>query len=159
MGLYVKFDGIDGESEDKDHKNWSDAISFSQSSGTAGGGQVGVSRNVGDAQLSDITITKVLDKAGPKLFEALANGKIIPKIQIHVTSNFVDSGRTTYLAYELTNVRLTGYTISGGDNDRPHETLALRPATEKMTYTEADSAGKKKGNVEFGWDLNKGQKA
>lgn len=27
---YIKFDGVDGESADKDHKRWSDLLSFGQ---------------------------------------------------------------------------------------------------------------------------------
>ncbi|MBW2092594.1 MAG: type VI secretion system tube protein Hcp [Deltaproteobacteria bacterium] len=27
---YIKFDGVDGESQDKDHKDWIDVLSFSQ---------------------------------------------------------------------------------------------------------------------------------
>jgi hypothetical protein len=34
----------------------------------------------------------------------------------------------------------------------------LQPEEIKMTYTEADSAGKKKGTVEFGWSISQGTK-
>ncbi len=27
---YIKFDGVDGETKDRDHKRWSDLASFSQ---------------------------------------------------------------------------------------------------------------------------------
>jgi len=37
---YIKFDGIDGESQDKDHKEWIDILSFSQGMHQPGGGAV-----------------------------------------------------------------------------------------------------------------------
>jgi len=30
FAAYIKFDGVDGESKDKDHKGWSDLMSFGQ---------------------------------------------------------------------------------------------------------------------------------
>ena len=34
---FIKFDGVDGESVDKDHKGWSDLLSISETSATTSG--------------------------------------------------------------------------------------------------------------------------
>jgi type VI secretion system secreted protein Hcp len=41
MALFIKFDGIDGECNDKDHKNWSDLLSLSWGLHNAGAGATG----------------------------------------------------------------------------------------------------------------------
>jgi type VI secretion system secreted protein Hcp len=38
MALFIKFDGVDGECADKDHKAWSDVLSFSWGLSKAGAG-------------------------------------------------------------------------------------------------------------------------
>ncbi|MDI9446743.1 MAG: type VI secretion system tube protein Hcp, partial [Planctomycetota bacterium] len=44
MAAYIKFDGVDGEAQDAQHKNWSDILSFSQGIRVPGGGQTGPTR-------------------------------------------------------------------------------------------------------------------
>lgn len=105
--------------------------------------------------LHDINISKNLDKSSPKLQEAVAKGKVFPKVEIHVTASYTDAGRVTYLAYELKNVQVTSYSIGGsGQSEQvPSEQMSLNFEEIKQTYTENDSAGKKKGNVEFTWKV------
>ena len=150
---YIKFDGIDGESKDKDHKNWSDLLSFSQAISNK---SVEATKRRGGAVFEPILLVKELDKSSPKLAEAVAKGKVFPKVEIHVTNTYTDSGRTTYYAYELTNVRLPSYSISGtaSVDEVPEEQVTLGFEEIKVTYTETDDKGKSKGNEEFTWILD-----
>jgi type VI secretion system secreted protein Hcp len=158
MAGYIKFDGIDGEFQDKDHKNWSVIESFSQGLQKTGGGKTGSSRRGGDVQFDDMQVAKEVDKSSPKLAEAVAKGKVFSKVEIHITASYTDAGRVTYYAYELKNVQVSSYQVSGDAEGRPHETLALNFEEIKVTYTENDNAGKKKGNVEYEWKVEAGQK-
>ena len=113
---YVKFEGIDGESKSKDHDRWSEIVSFSQPISKPGGGATGSTRRRGDVVLEDIVIVKQLDKASPKLAEAICMGKVFPKVEIHLTGP--SEGSTclgTFYAYELTNVMITSYKVSGSN--------------------------------------------
>ena len=70
---YIKFDGIDGEARDKDHLGWSDLLCFDQAMRTPiGGTSSDGTRRRGDVVLEDIVLVKELDKASPKLAEAVA---------------------------------------------------------------------------------------
>jgi type VI secretion system secreted protein Hcp len=160
MAGYIKFDGIDGEAADKDHKGWSDLESFSQALSRPGGSGTGVARRSGDVILEDILCTKALDKSSPKIAEAVCNGKVFPKVELHLTASYTGAGRVTYYAYELKNVLVTNYGISGsGQSDsRAQENISLNFEEIKVTYTETDEAGKKKGNVEYTWKVIEGQK-
>ena len=146
---FIRFDGIVGESKDPSHKGWSDLGSFSQAISR---GQSGETRRGGSVDFEDILLVKELDKASPKLAEACATGKVFPTIEIHVAR----PGTPTYYAYELKNVMVTSYSISGTSSvdDVPEEQVTLSYEEIKVTYTETDEKGGEKGNVEYSWKGN-----
>lgn len=159
MAAYIKFDGVDGEAQDKDHKNWSDLASFGQALHQPGGSSTGATRRRGDVIVDDLTASKELDKASPKIAEAVCKGKVFPKVEIDVTASTTDAGRQTYYRYELKNVLVTSYDISGSGQaeEVPMESFSLNFEEIKVTYTETDSKGKKKGNVEYSWKVEEGE--
>ena len=159
MAGYIKFDGVDGEAKDKDNDKWSDIISFSQGVSQPGGGATGPTRRRGDAILDDVVCVKELDKASPKLAESVCKGKIYPKVEIHLTASTTAAGRVTYYAYELKNVMVTSYNISGSgqSEDVPTEEFSLNFEEIKVAYTETDSKGKSVGNIEYTWKVEEGE--
>jgi type VI secretion system secreted protein Hcp len=159
MALFIKFDGIEGECKDKDHQKWSDLLSFSWGIHKAGGGATGQTRRRGVATVEDVTCTKEMEKSSPKIAEAVASGKVFPKVEIHSTATYGE-GRATYLKYELKNVAVTSYMTggAGGGDAVPTESLSLNFEEVKQTYVEYDAKGSKKGNVEFTWKVEEAQK-
>ena len=160
MAAYIKFDGIDGESTDDKHKKWTDLESASLVMHRPTAGATGAARARGDVVLEDIACSKLLDKSSPKLAEAICKGKVFPKVEIHFTTGMADEGRTTYLAYELKNVLVSSYNLSGsGQSDmKPMESFSLNFEEIKKTYTEIGPDGKKVGNVDFAWKVQEGAK-
>lgn len=180
---YVKFEGIDGESEEAGHEDWSEIVSFNQGIHQPSGGATGTTRRTGDVTLDDIVIIKQVDKASPKLAEAICKGKVFPKVEIHLTGP--SDGSTchgTFYAYELKSVIITSYTVSGSNPlayalvalapditmpstgpfivqavDAPLEEVSLSFEEIKVTYTECDSSGNSKGNVEYSWKVEEGE--
>lgn len=159
MAAFIKFDGVDGESQHKDHKAWSDLMSFSQMVHKPGAGGTGAARRRGSVMLEDIQCAKLLDKSSPKLAESVCKGKVYPKVEIEVTVSTTDAGQETYYKYELKNVLVSSYSVSGGSQDKPAENFSLNFEEIKVTYTEMDSKGKKKGNVEYGWKVEEAESA
>jgi len=159
MALFIKFDGVDGEAQDKDHKGWSDILSFSWGLHKAGGGATGQTRRRGVATVEDVVCTKEYDKSSPKLAEAICLGKIFPKVEIHDTATYGEN-RATFLKYELKNVMVSSHNVSaaGGGDAVPTETMSLNFEEVKQTYVEYSADGKKKGNVEMTWKVEEGQK-
>ena len=68
MAAYIKFDGVDGEAQDKDHKGWSDIMSFSQGLHQPGGGSTGATRRRGDV---------ILDPDG--VLASPGRGRLVPR--------------------------------------------------------------------------------
>ncbi len=153
-GMFIRFDGVDGESQNKDHIGWCNALSFSQGqilpAGSAGSPQRG------NVVFEDIVVIKELDKASPKLAEAACKGTVFPRVEIHLTRLY--TGLVTYYAYELKNVQIVGYRIGGSGYSEhvPTEELSLSFEEIKVTYTEFDDGGRAKGNVEYEWRLEGG---
>jgi type VI secretion system secreted protein Hcp len=159
MALFIKFDGVDGEAQDKDHKSWSDILAFSWGIHKAGAGATGQTRRRGVATVEDVVVTKEYDKSSVKLAESVLSGKIFPKVEIHNTATFGDA-RATFLKYELKNVMVSSHNVSaaGGGDAVPTETLSLNFEEVKQTYVEYDNKGGKKGNVEMTWKVEEGSK-
>lgn len=154
---YIRFDGVDGESTDAGHDKWIDLQSISQSiQRSPSGGTGGATRGV--LQFGDIVCTKELDKSSPKLAEAICQGAVFPRVEIELTAAYGPK-RVTYYRYELKNVLVTSYSLSGDARGgvKPAEQLSLNFEEIKVTYTEYDGGGGSKGNVEYEWKVEKGE--
>ncbi len=155
-GMFIKFDGVDGETQNKDHIGWCDALSFSQGQSLPDG-SIGL-RQRGNVVFEDIVVIKELDKASPKLAEAVCNGNVFPRVEIHLTTTYTVAGNVTYYAYELKNVQIVSYRIGGSGYSEhiPTEEISLSFEEIKVTYTEIDEGGRPKGNVEYEWRVEEG---
>jgi type VI secretion system secreted protein Hcp len=156
MAAYIKFDGIDGEVVEKDHKQWVELQSFSNHASKSGGGKTGSQRVAGVTEFSDIHATKNTDKTTPKLLEAMAKGTSFPSVKIHVTTT-TDKGPQTIVEYELKKVYVTSFDISSSGEGRPHESMSLNYEEIKIEYFPVDADGKKGGGIPFGWSVPKGE--
>ena len=180
---YVKFEGVDGESKYQGHEGWSEIVSFRQGIHRPDSGATGSVRQRGNVVFDDIVLVKQVDKASPKLAEAICNGVVFPKVEIHLTGPSEGSALSgTFYAYELKNVMITSYEVSGSNPlayalvapapdvtmpsagpfivqavDAPVEEMSLNFQEIKVTYTESDSSGKAKGNIEYSWKVAEGQ--
>jgi type VI secretion system secreted protein Hcp len=161
MALFIKFDGIDGECNDKDHKAWCDVLSFSWGLQKAGAGATGQARRRGVVTVLDMIISKQMDKSSPKLAESICSGKIFPKVEIHDAATYGEGNRVVFLKYELKNVMVSSHQVSaaGGGDAVPQESLSLNFGEVKQTYVQYDAKGSKLGNVEMGWKVEEGDKA
>jgi len=144
--IYVKFDGVDGETMDPAHQGWSTALSFTQAhtgpvSRTSGAA-------AGRVTFEGLRVTKELDKASPKLADGVCKGKVYSTAVIHVT-RALGTSRPTYYKYELKNALVSSYRVSGTDAAVPVEELTLSFEEIKVTYTEYDGKGVSKGGAEY----------
>lgn len=128
--IFMQFQGITGEVTAKNFTGDIQINSFQWGVRRAIGG-LGTGRVLGMPSLSEIVITKVLDKASPTLVNDLLTGVSTPEVDIF----FVNNGRNaqTYAEYKLQNVLISSYSVSSS-GDRPTESLSLN--FSKITFTE-----------------------
>jgi type VI secretion system secreted protein Hcp len=157
--IFVKIDGIEGESTDSKHKGEIEAISVSygaSQSGTLSGGGGG---GTGKVNIEDVRFVKRVDKASPKLFTATAAGDHFPT----ATFTFARAGgdKQPYLELKLSDV-LVGSIAGGGEASGelavPTEMISLRFSKIEWKYTVIGTDGKASGNVSGGWDLQNNKK-
>ena len=159
---YLKIGDIKGESTDDGHKDWINLLSVSQAISRDSSGHS--SRAAHKASFGDIVVVKEVDASTPKLQESIAVGKHIPVVILDFTKIFADREGTAqqqpYLQYELKNVMITSYSLSGDaqSDSVPTEQISLNFEEIKVTYTQYDEHGKKKGSVEYSWKVEEGTK-
>lgn len=159
MAGYVKLGSIVGESTEPNHKDWINLLSVSQGiSRPVAPGASGSTRQRSSATLEDILLVKELDKSTPKLAEAICTGVNFPKVEIHLCTSSEGGSRIPYFKYELKNVRVTSYNVSGATDggQPPTEQLSLNYEEIKWTYDELDKENKSKGHVETQWKVEEG---
>lgn len=112
---YIKIDGIDGEATDSAHKDWIEiqSVQFSAkreiSQGTGG------MREASRPQLSDIVVTKEIDKSSPKLFTEAVIGVPGKNAVIHLTKEVVPGKEEVYMKYILSDILVSSLSTKGGD--------------------------------------------
>jgi type VI secretion system secreted protein Hcp len=149
--MFLKVEGIEGESTDPDHKAWCELSSFSQGQQDARDDSV---RTVGRVAMEDILVTKALDKASPRLAAAVCKGTRFSEVQIHLITSFA-TGNKTYYAYELKGVLVSSYHVDGsaGGDTAPTEEISLNFEWIRATYTEYDEDGRAQGTAEYTYDV------
>lgn len=160
MAAFMKYEGIDGESKDAEHRNWIDVLSLSWGVHGPEGGSTGPSRRRGAPQIDDMVVTVEYDKAAPKLLEKSLKGSVVPKLEIELTATY-GGARATYLRYELTNVLISSYQTNASGNDEvgpPIVVVGNSFEAIKVTYTEFDAAGSSLGSVETSYKVKETSK-
>jgi type VI secretion system secreted protein Hcp len=158
VDIFIKIDGIEGESQDSKHKNEINVQSFSfgvsqpGSFGSDGGG------GVGKANFQDVHFTKHVDKSSPKLFQASAGGDHIKKAE--VTFRKAGKEQQEYLKLTISDVLVASYQISdsAGGATLPVEAVSLNFAKIEFEYKEQKADGTLGGTVKSGWNIKENKK-
>ncbi len=157
--MYLKIEGIDGESSAEGHDkeieilSWSHGFSQPTSSVRASSGAT-----VEKANHSDISVTKYLDSASDDLIKRLWTGKQIKTATITCfrADGADDNAPVQYLTVELSEVIVSNYSISGGMGDLPVENISFNYGLIKYTYKpqkkDDGTAGEQQA---ISYDLNK----
>jgi type VI secretion system secreted protein Hcp len=150
---FAKYEGVGGESDDVNHINWIDIKTFEWSVMPTDM-SAGSMRDRALVKVEDIVLSFAYEKSAPKLVEASLRGKVFPKLEIEVVGTFGGS-RATYLRYELTNVRIAAYSVSGEADSQGRPVVFAANSFEgiKITYSEYDDFGTHLGNVEMEWKI------
>jgi type VI secretion system secreted protein Hcp len=156
--MFLKIDGIDGESTDDKHANWIEILSFSFGASQPATGSVssGGARSSQRVDIQDFSVVKQLDKASPKLFLHCCNGKHIPKVSLELCRATGD--KQNYMTYDMEDVLVSSVRPGGSSEgaDLPLEEVTFNPAKTTLTYTETDHlTGAPKGKVVAYWDEGK----
>ena len=152
---YIKFDGIDGESVDRNHDKWINLDSWSwgaTQTGTGGGG------GAGKVSVQNFSFDKTVDKASPKLFEALTTGKHIKEATLELCRPSGADQSQCYLVIKLTDVMVSGYQIGGSSENVPTDQISLNFAKIEFSYKPQKADGQLDSPVKATYDVKAAKK-
>jgi type VI secretion system secreted protein Hcp len=155
--IFLKLDGIAGESTDDKHKGEIDveALTFNAKRATAGSGSSG--GGAGKVKFAPFRVIKVYDASSPKLLAAAASGHHIKSGTITFRRSG-DEGDTEFLTYKLTDVVVSSYQQGGANADQRtlgslEDEIGLSPAKVQLTEKTTTATGQAGPVVTASWDL------
>ncbi len=155
--VYLKIDGIDGESTDSEHEKWIEVLSFnhgisqpvSAPSGTGG-------RTVGKVDFQDFSIVKEVDNATPILYLHCCNGKHLKEIIVDCCLATED--KHVFYKYKMEDVIVSSVSCGGGGGGtKPTESVTFNFGKMTWEYTPIDDKGKPGTPLPRIWDLEKNE--
>ncbi len=149
--IFLKLDGITGESKDDKHKGEIDIQSFSWGVANSGSMSFGGGGGAGKASFQDINITKRADKSTPILMGSCAQGKHIAKGLITIRK--AGGKQEEYYKISLEEILISSVTNSSTPDGTPIETVHMNYSKIKFEYKEQNADGTVGGAVQFGYDV------
>jgi type VI secretion system secreted protein Hcp len=142
---FLKIEGIDGESQDKDHKNEIEIDSFSwgvTNPSTGGGGRGGGGR----AMNQDFHFIAPVSKASPSLMLACCTGRHFATATLTCRK-----AGTEFEKIELFDVLVSSYSPSGDTHeDRPEDSFTLNFHKIDFLYAVAKTGEMVEATFDFG---------
>lgn len=157
--MFLKLDGISGESADSKHKGEIDIESFSFGVHQTGTAAAGGGMGAGKASFSDVSIVKKADKSSPNLMLKCAIGEHIASAMLTVRK--AGGQQQEFYKIKLTDILVTSFQNTGseGGDAIPNESLSLNFSRIDFEYNEQDAKGGLKGVVKAGYDVKANKKA
>ena len=155
--VFIKIDGIEGESSDAKHAGWievtSYGVAYSQNISSAPSSAGGKSAERAD--FSDFTFSKFIDKASPLLALACASGTHIDNVIVELCR--AGGEKIKFMKYKLTNCIISSVKAeSKGKRFFPKEHININFGKIEWFYTlQKRHGGWAAGQIAGGWNLEK----
>lgn len=144
--MFLKLDGVVGESADAKHKGEIDVLAWSwgESTGTAR-----TNRGVApSACIQDLSLTKFIDSASPALIMNGMTGQVAPNAILVVRK--AGEQQLEYLRLTMKNVTITAYQTGGsGGEDRLTENVVLHFDSMQGQYVQQRADGSAGSPITF----------
>jgi type VI secretion system secreted protein Hcp len=147
--LFLKLDGIPGDSKNAQYKDAIDVVSYSLGAESPAA-MARAAAASGRATFTPLTFVHKVDKASPLLFQAAAKGNHLKSAELAVVA--AGKGAQVILKITLGDVLVTSVQQSGAA-DELTESVALSYRTITIAYTEVGPDGRAKGAVKMSWDV------
>lgn len=160
VDIFLKLDGIPGESTDFAHKGEIQLESFSWGEtntvsrlGTGGA-------TAGRVSMQDFHFTSRVSKASPKLMLACASGQRIATGQVTLRKGTPQEENVfEFLFYKFTNVIITSVQDAGDTSAIPLESVSFAFQKIQVEFKQQTTTGAAGATVDFAWDLVANRKA
>ena len=152
VDMFIKLDGIKGESRDAKHKGEIDVLAWSWGLSNSGTLHQGGGGGAGKANFQDISFTKYVDAGSADLALSCANGKHLKSAKLIVRK--AGENPLEYIIIELGETLVTSLSTGGsGGEDRLTENVTLNFEEIHFTYWTQDDKGAKGESSEYKYNI------
>ena len=152
VDMFIKIDGIKGESLDKTHKDTIDVLAWSWGASQSGTRHMGAGGGAGKANIQDLSLTKWVDGSSPPLLQSCITGKHIKSANLVVRK--AGEKPHEYLKINLNEILITSVSTGGsGGDDRLTENITINFAEVEFIYVPQAGTGAGAGNNSFKYNI------
>jgi type VI secretion system secreted protein Hcp len=152
VDMFIKIETVDGESRDKVHKKEIDVLAWSWGISNSGSAHTGGGAGAGKCNIQDISFTKWVDSATPKLALACCDGKHFTSATLVVRK--AGEKPVEYLKIKVEEVLITSISTGGsGGEDRLTENITLNFAKVSLDYVPQDEKGAAGTAIPMAWSV------
>ncbi|HET9958655.1 MAG TPA: type VI secretion system tube protein Hcp [Polyangiaceae bacterium] len=153
VNIHLKLAGIDGESATKGYEKQLEVLSWQVGVTQTASAHFAEGSGTGKCDISDLTITKYVDKSSPILFGHSASGKHIASGQLTLKKAGGDES-VIYMTIDMEDVIVSAYNVGGTpSDDRIVETVTLNFGKVHMAYKPQDKKGAGGADIKAGWNI------
>jgi type VI secretion system secreted protein Hcp len=157
VDMFLKLDGVKGESLDKAYAGEIDVLAWSWGVSQSGSSHVGGGSGAGKANVQDLSLTKWVDQSTPDLILACCNGSPFKKATLVVRK--AGEKPLEYLKIHLEDLIISSVSTGGsGGEDRLTENVSLNFAKVKVEYVQQTREGGPGKQFNMGWDIAANEK-
>jgi len=152
VDMFLKLDGVKGESKDKAHGQDIDILSWSWGMSNSGSAHQGGGAGSGKVNVQDLSVTKYIDSSSAPLMLSCCNGAHFDTAVLTVRK--AGEKPVEYVTIQLQEVLITSVETGGsGGQDRLTESVTLNFAKVKMEYLPQEAKGGKGTMIPFSWNI------
>jgi len=156
--IFLKINGIDGESQDSSHKNEIEVLKWDWQILQESNMHAGSGGGAGKATVKDLNFSHYVDRSSPNLMKFCLTGKHIQEAVLVVRK--AGGSPLEYLKITMSDVVITNVQPAGSNTaERITEEVSLSFAKVKQEYTVQNQQGGSGGAVTAGYDIKQNKEA
>jgi type VI secretion system secreted protein Hcp len=152
VDMFLKLDGIPGESRDSKHKGEIEIESFSWGASNSGSAAHGSGGGAGKVAMQDFSFVTRVSKASPELLLACATGTHIRQGLLTVRGS--GERQQEFLKVTMSDILISSWKQEGTAGDEvPMDQVSMNFSKIRVDYTEQSLAGGAGETTSAGWDV------
>lgn len=150
--IFLKVDGITGESTESAHIGWVDVENFSWGASQPHNIDFGGGAGAGKASFTNLSVHAHIDKATPAILRYCSNGKHISSVQLSMVK--AGGSQIEYSRITLEDVLITSV-LYNGSTSRSMVGMSYRFQAAKVTqqYWVQSNSGNQGAESAFSWNI------
>ena len=152
VDMFLKIEGIKGESADDKHKDEIDVLAWSWGASQSGTMHTGGGGGAGKANFQDLSVTKWVDKSSHALIKAVSVGQHVKTVLLTVRK--AGENPLEYIKFTMKDCLISSISTGGsGGEDRLTENLTINFGNFAYEYTPQKEDGSGDAVLPFGFDI------